>query len=130
MRILIALLTAGLLLVALHGGVGQAVAEESGGGDILYSKPVKAVLFSHKIHVEQTGLDCNLCHDKLFQMEALHAEKAGSLNHKSFKEGKYCGSCHDGKMTFGNGECARCHIGVIGYNRIVKPQKGTSAARH
>ncbi|HSB51729.1 MAG TPA: c(7)-type cytochrome triheme domain-containing protein [Dissulfurispiraceae bacterium] len=130
MRIVISLLIACTLFAAYHVGAGQAIAEEGGGGDILYSKPVKAVVFSHKVHVEQTGLDCNLCHDKLFQMEALTAEKSGTLNHKSFKEGKYCGACHDGSMTFGNGQCARCHIGVIGYNRVTKSQKESASAGH
>lgn len=106
-----------------------SIAEEASyGGDILFTKPVKAVMFSHKSHVEDFGMSCNLCHDKLFQMEALNAQKNEDFNHKAFQKRKYCGSCHDGKMGFAmNAQCTRCHWGVKGYDRAIKAEKGKAA---
>lgn len=107
---------------------GLSFAEEAGlGGDILYTKPVKSVMFKHKPHVEDFGLSCNLCHDKIFQMDALNAEKSPDFNHKGFKAGKYCGACHDGKSGFGmEAQCTRCHGGV---KAAVKNQKKAPAQK-
>lgn len=88
---------------------------------IIFTKPVKAVLFSHKAHVEDAGLDCDSCHDDIFEQAAGTAEENGDFNMKSLYAGKYCGSCHDGDTAFAsNTKCAVCHIGVIGYNRLHK----------
>ncbi len=88
---------------------------------IIYTKPVKAVIFNHKAHTEDYGISCNICHDKLFQMEALSVEKNIDFNHKSFSKGKYCGACHDGKKGFAmDKQCTKCHIGVKGLNTKIK----------
>ncbi|OGW20874.1 MAG: hypothetical protein A2077_03510 [Nitrospirae bacterium GWC2_46_6] len=93
----------------------------SGGGDIVYTKPVKAVIFSHKLHVEERGLSCDMCHNGLFEPAALKAQEKGDFNMDSLYKGKYCGACHDGKMAFAsNTQCARCHTGVKGYNAYRK----------
>ena len=55
------------MMVTVYEDRSVAEDETVGGGDIIYSKPVKSVLFSHKSHAAM-GLDCNVCHDKLFQM--------------------------------------------------------------
>ena len=87
------------------------------GGDILYSKPVKAVLFSHRLHVEDMGFECDSCHDGLFGMVSLGAEEKDDFNMEGLYAGKYCGGCHNGEMAFASDtQCARCHIGVKGYN--------------
>src|SRR5208282_6899329 len=94
---------------------GRALAGEavSYGGDILYTKPVKSVLFSHKLHVEEKKLACNMCHIKLFEMKALAAQGKEDFTMDALYKGKYCGSCHNGKMAFAsNTQCARCHGGV------------------
>jgi len=86
---------------------------------IVWTKPVKAVLFYHKPHTEDYGLACEDCHDSLFAMEKGAAEKADDFTMKSLYEGKYCGKCHDGAMAFASDtRCNTCHIGVKGYNRI------------
>jgi len=130
MRLMIVLLLI-LSISLIFGGIDSrpVIAEEPGyGGDILYTKPIKAVMFSHKSHVEDFGMSCNLCHDKLFQMEALNAQKNEDFNHKTFQKRKYCGACHDGKMGFAmNAQCTRCHMGVKGYNRAMKTEKGKAA---
>src|SRR5664279_4521988 len=71
------------------------VAEDDivGGGEIIYIKPVTSVLFSHKSHAAM-GMDCNACHDKIFQMAALSAQDKTDFNMKGLYDKKYCGSCH------------------------------------
>ncbi len=115
-----------LLFIVFFAGLyfmsSSVVAEQAGGEDeIIYTKPVKAVSFNHKAHSEDYGISCNICHDRLFQMEALNAEKNADFNHKSFSKGKYCGACHDGKKGFAmDKQCTRCHIGVKGQNKTGK----------
>ena len=33
---------------------------------IVWEKPVKAVVFNHKVHTMDAGLSCDSCHDDLF----------------------------------------------------------------
>ncbi len=130
MRLIIGFLViAGVLVAGLWMTSMPVSAAESGmGGEILYTKPVKGVLFSHKTHVEDTGLDCNVCHDKLFQMAALNAQESADFTMKSLYGGKYCGACHDGKMAFASStQCARCHVGAKGLAKAQKLQKGAPA---
>ncbi|MBF0329743.1 MAG: cytochrome C [Nitrospirae bacterium] len=92
---------------------GSSVFGVSHGGDIVYTKPVKSVVFSHKIHVEDKGLACDKCHPKLFEPKALNAQGKSDFKMDAFYKGKYCGACHDGKTAFAsNTQCARCHGGV------------------
>ena len=106
--------------------------EDSHGGDIVYTLPLKAVLFSHKTHVEDVGFDCDTCHDDIFEMVPSTGEKnkdrvffEGKYCMKALNEGKYCGSCHDGDTAFSaDSQCARCHIGVKGYNRLYGKDTG------
>ncbi len=89
------------------------VAAENQGGEIFYTKEVKTVLFSHKLHVEKRELSCDLCHARNFEMKALKAQEKLDFNMKSLMEGKYCGTCHNGTMAFAsNTRCADCHTGV------------------
>lgn len=97
-------------------------------GDIVYTKPVKAVIFSHRLHVEDKGLSCDMCHSGLFEPVALKAQEKIDFNMDSLYKGKYCGACHNGKMAFAsNTQCARCHIGVKGYNAYQKMKPVKSA---
>lgn len=119
-----------LLLVLLLIGTGfilqglPAEAEQTGlGGDVLFTKPVKTVIFSHKNHVEDLNMSCNACHDKLFQMEGGATEKLPDFNHAAFDKGKYCGSCHGKTASPMNTECTKCHIGVKGHAKLLKPGK-------
>ncbi|MCS7278509.1 MAG: cytochrome c3 family protein [Thermodesulfobacteriaceae bacterium] len=98
--------------------------EEIGAPEIVYNKPVKGVLFSHKYHVGELGLSCESCHPKLFEMQALKAQENPDFNMNALYQGKYCGACHDGKMAFAsNTKCATCHIGVKGLKRLEKEMK-------
>jgi len=104
-------LTASAALAATHGG------------DIVYEKPVKGVVFSHKIHVEEKGLSCDMCHNRLFEMGKVAQDKADFVM-ESLYQGKYCGACHNGTLAFAsNSRCATCHIGVKGQKRLSNGDK-------
>ena len=114
-------------VVAFFSGPFKYVAfaeDDDHGGDIIYTYPVKAVIFSHAFHVEELELDCDDCHEDLFEPEALLVQKGGNFNMECLREGNYCGQCHDGSAAFSTEtQCARCHIGVKGYNAKVGIQK-------
>lgn len=105
--------------------------DDEGGGPILFTKPVKAVLFDHKTHIDN-GFKCEDCHDKLFEMAKGTAEAKGDFNMKSLYAGKYCGACHNGETAFAsNTKCTVCHIGVKGMNRLNNTGKnGNTSAAH
>jgi len=86
---------------------------------IIFTKPVKAVIFEHKTHVGQ-GLECDSCHgDGLFKMATGSAEAQPDFTMQALYDGKYCGACHDGATAFAsNTRCTVCHIGVKGYNQM------------
>jgi c(7)-type cytochrome triheme protein len=86
---------------------------------VVWTHPVKSVVFSHKTHIGDLGLECESCHDGLFAMQKGAAEKADNFTMQSLYDGKYCGACHDGKTAFAsNTRCNTCHIGVKGHNRL------------
>lgn len=89
-------------------------------GTIVWTKPVKAVIFDHKTHTEDYGLSCDSCHDDVFAMQKGAAEKADDFTMQSLYDGKYCGTCHDGSTAFASDtRCNSCHIGLKGYNRLM-----------
>ncbi len=98
---------------------------------IVFTQPVKAVVFDHKYHIEEAGMDCDSCHDDTFEQAAGTAEENGDFTMKSLYEGKYCGACHDGDSAFAsNTKCAVCHIGVIGYNKMHNIEGGEGGGHH
>ena len=87
---------------------------------IVWTKPVKAVVFYHKAHTEDFGLECDSCHDEAFSMKVGAAENSPNFTMKALYEGKYCGTCHDGETAFAsNTLCNTCHIGAKGYDRLM-----------
>lgn len=87
---------------------------------IVWEKPVKSVVFDHKVHTMTAELDCDSCHDDLFEMEAGAAEANEDFTMATLYEGGYCGSCHDGSTAFAsNTRCTTCHIGVRGQARLL-----------
>jgi len=92
---------------------------------IIWNKPVPRVTFSHKVHTMDAGLECDACHDDLFEMEAGAVEQKDDFNMKSFSEGNYCGACHDGDTAFHTNNyerCTACHNppGKIVFTKPVK----------
>lgn len=98
---------------------------------IVWEKPVKAVVFDHKTHTMEAGLDCDSCHDDLFEMEAGAAQEAEDFTMASLYDGSYCGACHDGSTSFASDtRCTTCHIGVRGHARLVGGGSGAPASSH
>lgn len=86
---------------------------------IVWVKPVKSVVFNHSTHTMGAELDCDSCHDELFEMEAGVAEENEDFTMATLYEGGYCGSCHDGDTAFASDtRCTTCHIGVRGHARL------------
>lgn len=87
---------------------------------IVFTKPVKAVIFDHKVHVDDMGFNCSNCHSDIFEMHIGAAEKnPEEFVMEALYKGKYCGACHDGEQAFASDtQCTTCHIGVMGFNRL------------
>lgn len=131
MKKLLIMLAVGLIATAILGAMVSWANEMGHGGDVLYTEPVKAVLFSHKTHVEDMGFGCDSCHAGLFEMASLSAQANKDFNMEGLYAGKYCGACHNGSMAFAsNTQCATCHIGVKGYNKIANPEGAKSEGKH
>lgn len=97
---------------------------------IIWVKPVKSVVFSHKEHTMGAGLACDSCHDEIFAMEAGAAEAEADFTMQAMYDGKYCGSCHDGSTAFAaNTRCTTCHIGVRGHGRLSGEQAKEGAEK-
>jgi c(7)-type cytochrome triheme protein len=127
-KLLIVLLVAFSAAIVLNGAGVLASEGVFHGGDVVYTKPVMGVIFSHKAHVEDQGMGCDMCHTALFDMQNLKAQENEDFTMQSLYDGKYCGACHTGAWAFAsNTQCARCHIGVKGYNKMKgggEPKKG------
>ena len=121
---LLILILAAVAMITVYEGFVVAEDGTVGGGEIIFTKPVKSVLFSHKSHTSM-GLDCNACHDKIFQMQALSAQNKADFTMQGLYDKKYCGSCHakDGMAFASDTQCARCHIGTKGLNNAPKEAK-------
>jgi c(7)-type cytochrome triheme protein len=69
------------------------------------------VTFSHRKHLAKVQR-CTTCHLKTFKMKR---GGSGVITLESLQEGKFCGSCHDGKVevagtvVFPIDDCDRCH---------------------
>lgn len=102
MRITVLLVT---LIVAV-AFVGSAFAVPAGKTVEFAGGAQGKVVFDGKIHAEK-GSKCNDCHTKIFQM------KKGSfkMSKDEHGNGKFCGSCHDGKKAFAQTaeNCGKCH---------------------
>jgi len=127
--LLIFLMACMLTLVA--GGVALYAEGVFHGGDVIYTEPIMAVIFSHKAHVEDMGMSCEMCHPDLFYMSSHMAQQSGDFTMQSLYDGKYCGACHNGSWAFASdSQCARCHIGVKGYNALAGKGVQEGEARH
>jgi len=129
--LIVIFLALGLILHALPS-VGQESEEEAEYPTypIIFTKPLKAVLFEHKIHIE-AGLSCEDCHEEVFPMEAGATQENEDFNMESLYKGKYCGVCHDGETAFAsNTRCATCHIGVMGWKRLTQKTKSEEKSEH
>lgn len=120
----IRILTLAAALLSLAAGLAFANAYPE--SPIVFDKPVRGVIFSHKAHMDK-GLSCEMCHNRLFEMKAKKSQDNKDFVMESLYQGKYCGACHNGSLAFAsNTRCATCHIGVKGEERLKngdKPEK-------
>lgn len=115
------MMSGGWLLAADEKKAAEPYDEDTYGPEapIVWDKPVKSVVFDHKVHTQGQGLACDSCHDELFSQEAGAAQEKKDFTMKTLYDGGYCGSCHDGETAFAsNKRCTSCHIGVRGQARL------------
>jgi len=81
-------------------------------GDIAFKRQTQApgdeyppATFPHWVHRIQ--FRCYVCHEDIFQMKA----GENPITMEAISAGKYCGTCHNGKIAFGVvfESCQRCH---------------------
>lgn len=102
---------------------------------VVFTYPVKAVVFDHDIHVKRGNISCESCHKEVFTMKtgAVEEEERRNMDTEQSKReyledihARYCGTCHDADHAFGYlTRCTVCHIGVKGYEDL---QKKTAAS--
>lgn len=63
----------------------------------------KLVVFPHWVHT--MWYKCKACHDDIFIMK----KGVNNISMEDIKNGKQCGLCHDGKISFGHEQCEKCH---------------------
>jgi c(7)-type cytochrome triheme protein len=101
---------AGILAVfaGLMLSIGNVMAVPPG-KTVEFASPMGKVTFDGKAHADK-GLKCADCHTKpkLFEMK-----KGGDkITMAAMNEGKFCGTCHDGKNAFSvkaPADCVKCH---------------------
>ena len=121
-----ALLLFSVGLLYASGAVEEEYDEDTYGpkDPIVWVKPVRSVVFEHKVHTMGAELDCDSCHDDLFEMESGAAEENDDFIMETLYEGGYCGACHDGSTAFAsNTRCTACHIGVRGHARLLNVEE-------
>jgi c(7)-type cytochrome triheme protein len=96
-----------LLLVGFLAPVVLAVE-----GDVVFPRQVgpggtPPAVFPHWFH--RIRYKCYACHPQIFQMKA----GADAITMDAITQGKFCGTCHNGKIAWGVGfdTCNRCHVG-------------------
>ncbi len=76
---------------------------------IIMDTPIN-VIFEHRVHTEEVGLECAACHDDIFVMQRGVTPKTGQTM-KALAKGNSCGACHDGETAFAaNTRCNSCHF--------------------
>jgi c(7)-type cytochrome triheme protein len=70
---------------------------------------VRPVIFPHWLH--RISFKCNVCHSEIgFKMSA----GADKILMSDIVAGKFCGACHNDKITWGKDNCSLCHSGLPG----------------
>lgn len=117
-----------LFIATADNKVSQEIYDEDEYGPeapIIWVKPVRTVIFNHKTHTMEAGLDCESCHDEIFEMEAGVAQEDENFTMQAMYDGESCGVCHDGDTAFAaNTRCTTCHIGVRGHARLLAEGNG------
>ncbi|GBD99179.1 hypothetical protein BMS3Abin07_01212 [bacterium BMS3Abin07] len=93
-----------LALVFAVAFIGSALAVPPG-KTLTFKSPMGKVVFSGKKHAD-AGKKCNDCHPKIFKMK----KGADKITMKDIRAGKFCGTCHNGKIAFKTTNCKKCHV--------------------
>lgn len=106
----VTVLTGSFLLTSLAAATEGYDAKKFGPkSPIIMAEPIN-VIFNHRVHTEEIGLECAACHGDLFAMQRGVTPKTAQTM-KALAEGKSCGACHDGETAFAaNTRCNACHI--------------------
>ena len=110
-RIWIAVIVSFCIFGLMALGMAYAQEKKVGGGDVKFEAKgsnLGPVTFSHESHVNKAKNKCTDCHTKLFPMKKQDLK----MTQAAFAEGKYCGTCHDGKKAFSataQADCVKCH---------------------
>lgn len=101
-----------VMTVAVLCGVTRLATAEPAPGDITLKRTGDdgpqghvATVFPHWRH--RLFFTCNVCHPSLFPMKG--GDTAITMD--EIEEGKFCGTCHNGKIAWGVSitTCVRCH---------------------
>jgi len=107
-----------VLMLVAFGDTPIYAAEEEGGSTIVFIKPVRAVIFEHKLHLA-SNLSCADCHPAIFEEKLRQVENKADFTMAAFDQGKYCGACHNGTKAFlSNTRCNWFQIGVQEHKRM------------
>ncbi len=71
--------------------------------EILLDSSSMPVNFNHSGHMSM--FSCKKCHNRVFPMN----KKAVRITMKKIRQGRYCGTCHNGQMAFSYQQCSGCH---------------------
>jgi c(7)-type cytochrome triheme protein len=97
----LALLVAALFVTSTLAVEGDIAFTRKGGGD-----GTPPAVFPHWFH--RIRYKCYACHPSIFEMKA----GANAITMDAIREGKFCGTCHNGKIAWevGFDTCSRCHV--------------------
>ena len=116
------------VFAALVLSIGNVMAVPPG-TTVDYASPAGKVTFDGKKHADK-GLQCADCHvkPKLFEMK----KGAAKMSMAAMNDGKFCGTCHNGKKAFSvkvPANCSKCHQGgaAAGKSAASAPNKETPA---
>lgn len=68
---------------------------------------MRPVVFPHWFH--RIRFRCSVCHD---QLNFIMKKEANMIDMGKIAEGKFCGACHNGKISWAPVYCDRCHTGI------------------
>jgi len=89
----------------------QSVQADGEVGNIVFkdTKSFSPVVFSHQNH-KAADVGCGDCHDALFKKKEGSTDAGNALTMKALRNGKFCGSCHNGSRAFSvRKSCKKCH---------------------
>ena len=103
-----AALLATAIVVALPGQA-MATTKSHEYGNVVLDRSAKKtqsqpVVFRHWSH--RAKYSCRLCH---VDLEFSQEQNATGITEEDNKNGRYCGTCHNGKDTFAMSACTKCH---------------------